>query len=122
LISGQISPSQARPVGLVGMGRFFAQTVARDEQIRQSPTTQSGPAINTLALLALVSAALGWTNLLPIPALDGGRILFLLPEILFRKRIKPEHENLVHLIGFASLIILMVYITIQDIINPVLLP
>jgi regulator of sigma E protease len=122
LINGQISPEQARPIGLVGMGRFFAETVARDQEIRQSPETQSKPAINTLALVALVSAALGWTNLLPIPALDGGRIIFLLPEILYRKRLNPEHENLVHLIGFASLIILMVYITIQDIINPVFLP
>ena len=66
--------------------------------------------------------ALGITNLLPIPALDGGRILFVLPEILFRRRVPAKYENIVHLIGFAALLLLMIYITTQDILRPIQLP
>ncbi len=78
--------------------------------------------VRTLLLLASISIGLGVANLFPIPALDGGRILFLLPEIIFRKRIPPEQENLVNLIGFAALIMLMIFITTQDIVNPIQLP
>ena len=72
----------------------------------------------TMNFLAVISAALGITNLLPLPALDGGRIIFVLPEMLFRKRVPADMENTVHLVGFAALLILMVVITAQDIINP----
>jgi regulator of sigma E protease len=70
----------------------------------------------------MLSVALGITNLLPFPALDGGRILFTLPEIILKKRVPQKFENLVHLIGFAALIALMIYITTQDIINPIQIP
>lgn len=63
---------------------------------------------------ALISINLGLINMLPIPALDGGRFVFLLYEGLFRRRINPEKESLVHLIGFALLMLLMVFITYQD--------
>jgi regulator of sigma E protease len=57
--------------------------------------------------------------LLPIPALDGGRILFTLPELIFRKRIPPQYENAVNTIGFLALLVLMFFVTAQDIINPI---
>jgi regulator of sigma E protease len=63
---------------------------------------------------ALISINLGLINMLPIPALDGGRFVFLLYEGIFRRRINPEKESLVHFIGFALLMLLMVFITYQD--------
>jgi regulator of sigma E protease len=54
--------------------------------------------------------------------LDGGRILLTLPEILLRKRIPPRYENMIHLVGFAVLLILLIYINIQDFVNPVQFP
>lgn len=64
---------------------------------------------------AVISINLGLINMLPIPALDGGRFLFLLAEGILRRRINPEKENFVHLIGFALLMLLMVVITYKDI-------
>jgi len=121
LIAGTIAPEQARFVGPVGMFNIFSQTRELDEeQQAEAPSQPQG--LNTLYLLAVLAVALGITNLLPIPALDGGRILFLIPEILFKKRVPPKYENLLHFIGFAALIVLMVYITAQDIINPIVMP
>ncbi len=121
LIAGTVAPEQARFVGPVGMFNIFSQTRDLDEeQQAEAPSQPQG--LNTLYLLAVLAVALGITNLLPIPALDGGRILFLVPEILFKKRVPPKYENLLHFIGFAALIALMVYITAQDIINPIVMP
>ncbi len=67
---------------------------------------------------AFISMNLAIINLLPIPGLDGGRILFVAIEGVRRgKRISPKREGLVHLIGFAILILIMVVVTYQDIIR-----
>jgi regulator of sigma E protease len=71
---------------------------------------------------AIISISLGVMNLLPIPALDGGRIMLTLPEIIIRRRIPSQYENAIHLIGFAALLFLLIYINIQDFINPIELP
>ena len=63
----------------------------------------------------LLSANLGVMNLLPLPALDGGRLVFLLIEAIRRKRIPPEKEGYVHLAGMALLMILMVVVMYNDI-------
>lgn len=120
LIRGQIEPSEARLVGPKGIYDMFSQARELDQDV--ATAEEDTPAVNTLGLLAVFSVAIGLANLLPIPAMDGGRILFLLPELLFKRRIKPEYEGLIHMIGFALLILLMVYITFQDFINPVVLP
>jgi regulator of sigma E protease len=60
--------------------------------------------------------------LLPIPALDGGRILFALPEIIFRRRIPIEWQNAVNFIFFMALIALMLYVNVLDFTNPINLP
>lgn len=117
LLRGEVPADQARLVGPVGMKSLF-DTVVTEDQKNQQQNPGAAP-LYTLNFLAVISAALGITNLLPLPALDGGRIIFVLPEMLFRKRIPAEMENTVHLIGFAALIILMVVITAQDIINPI---
>ena len=63
----------------------------------------------------LLSASLGIMNLLPIPALDGGRLVFLLWEAIRRKRIPPEKEGMVHFAGFALLMLLMIVVMFNDI-------
>jgi regulator of sigma E protease len=65
--------------------------------------------------MALLSAALGLTNLLPLPALDGGRLLFIAVEAIRRKRIEPAQEGMVHLIGFGLLLLLVGLLTIKEI-------
>jgi regulator of sigma E protease len=120
LIRGQIQPSQARILGPVGIYDVYSQAQQLDQQAISS--AQPSNAVNVLWIWGIISVAIGLTNLLPIPALDGGRILFVLAEIVFRKRVPPEYENLIHLVGFAALILLMVYVTVQDVLNPVVLP
>jgi regulator of sigma E protease len=68
-----------------------------------------------LFIAALISINLGIFNLLPIPALDGSRIIFLIIEGIRRKPINPEKEGLVHLIGFAMLMLLLIFVTFNDI-------
>jgi len=72
---------------------------------------------NLLLILGFISVNLGFFNLLPIPALDGSRIIFLLVELVRGKPIDPEKENIIHLIGFALLISLMLFITYKDILE-----
>ena len=66
-------------------------------------------------LAALISANLGVMNLLPIPALDGGRLVFLILEALRGKPVKREHEGIVNFIGMILLVILMVVVLFKDI-------
>ena len=54
-------------------------------------------------------------NLLPLPALDGGRLVFLLVEAVRRKKIDPNKEGMVHFIGIALLMLLMVFVMMNDI-------
>jgi regulator of sigma E protease len=68
-----------------------------------------------VTFLALISLNLGLLNLFPFPALDGGRIIFVLLEMLFRRRLPEKVENWIHTAGFVFLISLMVFITWQDI-------
>jgi regulator of sigma E protease len=63
----------------------------------------------------LLSANLGVMNLLPLPALDGGRLVFLIVEGIRKKPIDPEKEGMVHFIGFALLMVLMVVVMFNDI-------
>ena len=72
-------------------------------------------AANMMNMAILLSANLGVMNLLPIPALDGGRLVFLILEDIRRKRVPPEKEGYVHFIGFALLMVLMVVVLYNDI-------
>ena len=69
-----------------------------------------------LNLAATISVLLGFFNLLPIPALDGGRLVFLLVEAVRGRPVDPEKEGLVHLTGFAVLMALVAFITYRDIV------
>lgn len=72
---------------------------------------------NMLYLIAYLSINVGVINLIPLPAFDGGRILFLLIEKIKGSPVKASTENLIHNIGFILLILLMIYVTIHDIIT-----
>ena len=71
--------------------------------------------LNMLNIAILLSANLGVMNLLPIPALDGGRLIFLLVELVRRKRIDPDTEAKIHIAGFMLLMVLMVVVMFNDI-------
>ncbi|HZD10424.1 MAG TPA: M50 family metallopeptidase [Candidatus Binatia bacterium] len=112
LLEGEITPAQARPVGPVGISQIAGQTAQY--------TAATGDWFQLLRITAFISVALGFTNLLPIPALDGGRILFVLLEAIRGRRIEPEREGLVHLVGMLFLLGLMFLLIIQDISNPII--
>ncbi len=120
LIRGTVDPALARPVGYKGIYDIYSQAVEMDQET-QIPTAEPLP-IFTISIIANISLALGITNLLPIPALDGGRILFTLPELIFGKRIPQEWENAVNTVSFLLLILLMVVITVLDFTSPIVLP
>lgn len=113
LITNQIQPGEVRLVSPVGLKAINDQAV--------DVAVQLGQLFPVLQLLAFVSLALAVTNLLPLPALDGGRILFVLLEKARGKRIAPEKEGLVHFVGMAMLLGLMAMLVIQDIMDPVVL-
>ena len=71
--------------------------------------------LNMMNISILLSANLGVMNLLPLPALDGGRLLFLILEVIRRKRIDPGKEGMVHFAGFMLLMLLMVFVLFNDI-------
>jgi regulator of sigma E protease len=125
LIRNQLSPEEGRFIGLKGIYDLFGQAVSRDVQSRETTPPASTeptpiePTNFTLQIIASLTLTLGIFNLLPFPALDGGRILFVLPEIILRKRVPPEFENVVHAVGFALLLIFMLYINAMDFIHPV---
>ena len=70
-----------------------------------------------LQFIAILSVNLAVLNILPIPALDGGRILFLVIERLIQSKFNPKVENAIHTAGFLILILLMIIITYRDIIK-----
>ena len=71
--------------------------------------------MNILNLMVMFSANLGVMNLLPLPALDGGRLVFLIIEAIRRKPIRRDLEGMVHFAGLVLLMALMVYVMIHDV-------
>ena len=110
LIRGLIPAKLARPVGPIGIGNLIGDAVRF--------TLDTGWWYPVLRMLGSLSVALAVTNLLPLPALDGGRILFILVEAVRGRRVDPAKEGLVHLIGMALLLALMLLITWQDLVHP----
>lgn len=107
LVKGRVSRDDvAGPVGM-------AQTV--NEIYDQSrPSGIYYVWLNMLNFAILLSANLGVLNLLPLPALDGGRLVFLLLEVVRGKPVPPEKEGLVHMIGMVCLMVLMVFVFFND--------
>lgn len=73
--------------------------------------------VNLIYLTAYLSINLGVLNILPFPAFDGGRVLFVLIEAITRKKVDPKIEGYFHSIGFILIMLLMVYITFQDVLR-----
>ncbi len=108
LVQGKLSKDDlSGPVGIA---------VTIDETIEETKPYGLPVVVLTMINFAvLLSANLGVMNLLPIPALDGGRLLFLLFEVVRGKPIPPEKEGIVHFVGFVALMILMVFVMYNDI-------
>ena len=70
-----------------------------------------------LYLIAYLSINVGIINLLPFPAFDGGRILFLIIEKIFKKTVSKRVENIIHSIGFMLIIALLIYVTFNDVLR-----
>jgi regulator of sigma E protease len=70
--------------------------------------------LSLLYMVAIITINLGVVNLLPLPALDGGRLVFLIVEAIRRKPVKPEVEGYIHFAGFVCLMLLVVMVTFND--------
>ena len=106
MIAGAVKPQLAGPVGIV---KITGQVAASVPDLGWWPI---------LSLTAILSLNLAIINILPFPALDGGRVVLVLIEILRGgKRLKPEREGIINFIGMAILLTLMVIITVNDVIH-----
>lgn len=103
MITGKIGVEEmSGPVGIVN-------------EVNNAVNSGKYSLLNVLNLIALLTINLGIFNLLPIPALDGGRILFVLVEMVRRKPIPPDKEGWVHMAGMALLVLFVLFISFHDI-------
>lgn len=111
LVLQNVLPAEvARPVGPIGIYQIASQAVAE--------TIESGWWFPPLWTAGVLGVGLAVANLLPIPGLDGGRLLFVLLEAIRGRRIDPRREGLVHLVGMIVLLTLVVFISYRDIVAP----
>jgi regulator of sigma E protease len=110
LFEGAISPGDARLIGLVGMAQATSETVTY--------VVDTGFWYPLFVLTGLFSAGLSIANMLPIPALDGGRLFFVILEWIRGRRIPPEREAAYHFVGIVVLLTLMVIISFNDLLSP----
>lgn len=108
LFTGSVSTNDiAGPVGIVS---------AVSNNYKESVQYGVASMITTVSFwIVLLSANLGVMNLLPIPALDGGRLVFLIIEAIRRKPMNQEKEGLIHFVGYVFLMILMVLVVVNDV-------
>lgn len=107
LVTGQYGLSElSGPIGTVSFIADAAQTA-----------TQETDYTYLLNLMAMIAINIGLFNLLPLPALDGGRLFFMLIEMIFRKPVPRKYEGWVHAIGLVLLMLLMVVISFSDILR-----
>jgi regulator of sigma E protease len=114
LFQGDIEPEQARLTGLKGMYDMLAWAGEIDRNAQRPYLT--------INLVGMISIGLALANLLPFPALDGGRLMFILIEVVFRRRIDAKYEGLAHTIGFFLLLAILIYVNFMDFIKPIPLP
>lgn len=110
VIRGLLPAYLARSVGPVGIAKLTGDAVQQSIDV--------GWAFPILQLTGILNVAIAITNLLPLPALDGGRILFVLLEAIRGKPLSPRKEGLAHSIGLVLLLLFFVAVTIQDIFVP----
>lgn len=106
MVTGKIKKDEVSgPIGIV---------TAINESTEQAENTEDA-IFNLVYMTALITINLGIFNLLPIPGLDGGRLIFCFIELIRRKPVKPEHEGYVHLAGMVLLFGLIIFATFNDI-------
>lgn len=108
LITGQANFREM--TGIVGTVDVVSDAMAETENASEAADL-------FLWFMALIAVNLGIVNLLPLPALDGGRLVFIIIEMIRRKPVPPEKEGMVHLIGMIALLLLMLALTVSDIIR-----
>lgn len=108
LFTGQVTKDDV--AGPVGIAQLVGDTY---EEVK--PYGMSSVIFSMMNIAILLSVNLGILNLLPVPALDGGRLVFLLIEAVRGKPISPEKEGMVHLAGMVALMVLMVFVLFNDI-------
>lgn len=108
LVQGQVSKDDV--MGPVGITQMVGDVYEEAE-----PAGVSAIILSMMDIAILISANLGVMNLLPLPALDGGRLVFLVIEAIRRKPISQEKEGMVHFVGFALLMVLMVFVLYNDV-------
>ena len=96
--------------GPVGIVSSIGEAASYGETFKEHLTS-------VLSLASFITVNVGIFNLLPIPALDGARLVFLVVEVIRRKPIPPEKEGMVHFVGMALLFLLMIAVTFQDILR-----
>lgn len=113
MVSGKVSGSEVMgPVGMV-------KTIGEAANVGFKQSFLAG-LLNILWLMQLISVNLGVINLIPFPALDGSRLVFYLYEAIVGKPFNREREALIHTIGFAILLLVLVIVTFNDIKNIIL--
>jgi regulator of sigma E protease len=112
IIQGEVSAEEARPTSVIGASQILTFFLQQSIEWRL--------AFPVLHAAALISLALGLTNVLPLPGLDGGRILFILIEAVRGRRISPEREAIIHVVGLAIMIFLMTLVMMYDVVNPII--
>lgn len=110
LVTGQLEKDDV--AGPIGIANMVGDTY--------EATKESGwetVALNMMNIVVILSVSLGIMNLLPLPALDGGRLVFMFVEVVRGKPVSPEKEGMVHFAGFVLLMVLMVFVVFNDISN-----
>lgn len=110
MIQGQVKSEDM--AGVVGIANMVDETY---EAVK--PAGWQSVLLTMMNLAAILSVNLGIINLLPLPALDGGRLVFLAVEVVRGKPVPPEKEGMVHAIGFVFFMVLMVFLVFNDIRN-----
>ena len=104
-------------IDLIG-GRFGLSAVSGPVGVTAAiGTVAKQNLLNVIPIMALITINLGIFNLLPFPALDGGRLIFIIYEMIFKKPVPQKHETLVHTIGIVILFAFMILITFKDILG-----
>lgn len=111
IINGQLPAELARPVGPIGIYQVTSQAAAA--------TVDTGWLFPILNVMGVFSAGLGLANLLPIPGLDGGRLVFVAIEAIRGRRVSPQREGFIHLVGLLLLVCMMVIISYFDLLFPI---
>ena len=104
---------EGKPLSDAGFMGPVGIAVTTGEVVREARDSRSPGML--IYFMALLSTALGLTNLLPLPALDGGRLLFIGVEAVRGRRIEPAQEGMVQLIGFGLLLLLVGLLTVKEI-------